>query len=250
MTAPATTQNVVPWATQDQATEWTTGQLSEQTLDVLDDYLQVASNVLYQLSGRRWAGVHTRTIRPLCGCTTGCDGISVIRLPGFPVAAITSVNLNIMNTVEVLDPARYRVDNRRDLVYLPALTGTDRYRAWPCTQQMERQPGDLGTWSVTYTCGRTPPIEGQMAAATLAVELAVAAQVDPDRPSRLPDRVTSITRQGVAMAILDPLLMFEQGKTGVASVDAWLGWLRYGQKSRAARVLVPGLRRPREQSQG
>ena len=41
-------------------------------------------------------------------------------------------------------------------------------------------------------------------------------------PCKLPDRITSINRQGVSWTVLDPLDFLEKGLTGLGSVDQWI----------------------------
>lgn len=252
MTAPAV--SVTPWATVAYACEQSQDELSETTIALLADSLQLASDVLFNFTGRRWHGPQTDTYRPAvsCGCSIGTraldgstildhTGSALVRLPGAPVVSITEVKID----GAVVDPARYRVDNFSELVYLPAFDGSDVRSGWPCVQDLRRPITDPGTWQVTYVWGSLPPVGGKKAAATLAVHLALACQ--PDRATngcRLPSRVTSISRQGVTMAILDPLDLYEQGKTGIPEVDLWVASERVGQQRRGGAVVRPGAHRP------
>ena len=72
---------------------------------------------------------------------------------------------------------------------------------------------------VAYEIGSNLPPGTEALTAWLAIEYGKAAQ---GKPCALPDRVTSITRQGVSWTVLDPQDFLNQGRTGMARVDAWL----------------------------
>ena len=55
--------------------------------------------------------------------------------------------------------------------------------------------------------------------AWLAVEYGKAAQ---GNPCALPERITSVTRQGVSWTVLDPQDFLDKGYTGMSRVDHWL----------------------------
>lgn len=56
----------------------------------------------------------------------------------------------------------------------------------------------------------------------------------------LPERVTSVNRQGVSWTILDPLDFLDKGLTGIGSVDQWISAVR----RRGAAGLIDPLTRP------
>lgn len=216
---------------------------------LLGDALQVASDVLFNLTGRQWPGECDEVVRPCgyrrgdsCGClsssTCGCRRLSQLQLPGRPVAAVTEVKIDGV----VLDTARYRVDDHRWLVYLPESDQAER-RGWPCCQRLDLADTEVDTWSVTYTYGQAPPLGGLRAAAALGCQLALAYCPDAAGAStqcRLPKRVTSIVRQGISMAVLDPLTLFADGITGLSEVDLWVQSVRLGAQRRRGHVFVPG----------
>lgn len=142
-----------------------------------------------------------------CGCDTacGCTALSSVRLPRGPVVSVDLVKVDGLS----LPISGYRVDNWRDLVRL----GGSQF---PLCQDMLADDSALGTWSVSYTYGRTPPAAGVRAVQELATELA---RADLGGPCALPKRVTSLTRGGMTMALLDPLDFLEKGRTGLFFVD-------------------------------
>lgn len=215
---------------------------------LLEDSLQIASDVLFSLSGRRYPGVCEDVVRPTGACaprpttprdTLGrrgdpcCSTVRGIRLGGSPLVDVTEVLLD----GEILDPSEYRVDDHDLLVRLRDADGT--LRSWPCCQDVTLPTTEEGTFQVTYTYGRTPPLGGIRAAASLACQLALAAQPETAGQCRLSDRVLSVTRQGVTKTLRDPAAMFPEGLTGLNEVDLWLSSERYGRKARRATVLVP-----------
>lgn len=228
---------------------------------LLDDALQMASDVLYELTRRKWPGECSETLRPCgygtgrttapqlrthgyqpaqwCGCNDsracGCRRPREVKLPGYPVTGVTQVKIDGV----VLHADRYRVDDKRWLVYLPESDSAER-QGWPCCQRIDLADTELDTWSVTYTYGEAPPIGGARSAATLGCQLALACQPETVGQCRLPKRITSITRQGVTLAVLDPLTLFADGLTGLSEVDLWVQSILRGDAQRRATVHVPG----------
>jgi len=212
---------------------------------VLEDALQVASDVLFNLTGRQWPGECTTEVRPCgyrrpdsCGClsstTCGCRRLSELALPG-PVVSVEEVKID----GAVVPTARYRVDDHRWLVYLPESDSAER-QGWPCCQRLDLADTEDDTWVVAYTYGMAPPPGGVRAAAALGCQLALACSPETVNQCRLPKRVTSITRQGVTLAMIDPLTLFADGLTGLAEVDLWVQSILLGAKRRRASVWVPG----------
>lgn len=214
---------------------------------LLDAWLEAASVILFGLTGSRWPGECVDTIHP-----TGAECMAWMgayrpggylrgrprefRLPGYPVIGIDSVTID----GEVLDPARYRVDDYRWLVYVPESTTATR-QGWPNQNDVKLDAGEVGTWSIVYAYGTMPPPGGKEAAAALGCELAKSC-TEGEGECRLPQRVTSITRQGVSMAILDPLTLFQDGLTGLPEVDLWVSAMNLARSRRPSTLIVPGRR--------
>lgn len=158
-----------------------------------------------------------------CGAC-GCRITPEIGLPG-PVDSIVEVKLD----GEILDPSSYRVDNRYWLVR------TDGH-SWPTCQDLALDVTEPNTWEVTYLWGTPVPPAGQLAAAILACEMAKAAL---GRDCSLPQRVQSVTREGVTVAILDSFEGLEAGRTGIWLVDSFVTSVT--NAPRRSRVLSPDL---------
>jgi hypothetical protein len=139
---------------------------------------------------------------------------------------------------EVLDPSAYRVDNGRLLVR------QDGGR-WPTCQDMGAALGEDDTWGITYDKGYPVPAGGQIAAGLLANELAKAAC--NDRSCGLPQRVQTVTRQGVTIAVLDAFDDIDEGHTGIWLIDSWVASVV--RRPRRMRVLSPDRMPPRYRQQ-
>lgn len=72
---------------------------------------------------------------------------------------------------------------------------------------------------IVYTIGSNLPPGTEALCAWLAVEYGKAAQ---GSPCALPERITSVTRQGVSWTVLDPQDFLSKGYTGMSRVDHWL----------------------------
>lgn len=233
----------------------------------LEGPIEAASQILYALTGQAWPGPQADVVRPCtplaalgytggssytaglgvatwapvsgwCGCAgpqvCGCATPSAVALPGAPATSVERVTVDGTQ----LPATAYRLTDQ-------LLIRADGGR-WPCCQDLAVAGDQPGAWQVEYTWGAEPPLAGQYACAALACELwkagPGAAEPGVSGTCRLPQRVTSVTRQGVTMAMLDPMTMFPEGMTGLPEVDLWLGSTRYGQAHRPAAILVPGQR--------
>lgn len=252
---------MTPWADAgDLASTACSASVAEVDPGVVDAALEYASEVLNALTGGVWPGEQVDVIRPCsplrslgadpghtyglsgegwggsgwCGCASpticNCAAPGLVPLPGHPVVTVDEVVVDGY----VLDPTEYRVSGS----YLVRVDGG----TWPCCQDWTVEGDQAGGFQVAYTWGEGPPASGVHAAAVLACEM-LKGQGSVTGACRLPQRVTSITRQGVSMTLLDPMAMFPEGRTGLPEVDLWLESLRYAQVHRQATVLVPGSRR-------
>lgn len=224
--------------------------------DELDIAMQVASDVLYNLTGRKYPGACTETIWPqaqwseqfqlppwwpyvpafsFCAChqgrRTGCTGVSEIKLPGAPV--------NPQGITVMIEGDPFTDFSLDDHQYLRRTDGN----SWPCCNGFTDDAG----WSITFSHGAMPPIGGVKAAALLGCQLALAYNPgllgDDDDRCKLPDRVTQVVRQGVTLTMLDPEALFDEGKTGIAAVDMWIESERLGNARRRATMIQPSKHR-------
>lgn len=229
-------------------------------IGLLTEKIDVASEILYRLSGRQFAGVCSDVVRPTrrwyrsdyqppwqwqwlrgWGNYTSrpphrADGsipLQEITLGAYPLRSIIEVRIN----GDVLDPTTYRIDDRRWLVNI------DPYNTqWPIVPDMS---GDVlttvDTFQVMFEWGQAPPVGGTASARRFAIELAKGAVGDP---CALPERVMSINTQGTSLALLDPLTFLAAKQTGIYEVDLWLKSVNPNALNRRSSVLSPDFPRP------
>jgi len=237
---------------------------------------RMASEILFELSGRQFAGACTSIVRPCaqsCGCwggggfigqlaisgaaqlgvpinwtggswecggiSCGCGVLSEVILDGYPVTGITAVKINGV----VQAPSTYRLDQYRRLVCTNS-------QLWPVCQDLTRDDTQQGTWSVAYTHGMEPPLAGKQAACQLGCQLKLAMG---GQSCQLSESVQEVARQGVRvtkgrLATLVNAISEKPEGTGLALVDAFLvAYNRRGLDRRPA-VWTPDFpRMPRRQ---
>lgn len=207
---------------------------------IYEQVLAAASQILYELTLRRFAGNCESTARPCrerCSCwpaqgnayvdggsraifwngaswsgtECGCGCLSQVKLPGYPVRSIVQVKID----GAVVSPSLYRLDERR---YLTRTDGD----TWPACQNLALADTEPGTWSVTYEHGSDPPMAGRLAAAELACELYRSCS---GQECSLPSGVTRISRQGIVVE-RQPFASWafrdRAWRSGLALVDAFL----------------------------
>lgn len=228
--------------------------------------LEWASSILYKLSPVKYPGFCQKTVRPcartrtpttepvwrsevpgwrrqwgICGCSSddrcGCSPTPQVFL-GSNIVHIDEVRLD----GQVVPEDEYRLDERRWLVRMADAEGHNE--GWPCCQRLDLEDTEEDTFAIDLTFGRRPPPDGVHAAAVLACQLSLACDPSRSGECRLPKRVTSITRQGITVAVaIDPLDLFENGRTGLAEVDLFLGSERAALR-RGGSVLSPDIPSP------
>lgn len=94
---------------------------------------------------------------------------------------------------------------------------------------------------VTYTFGRPPPEAGRAAVIELAVELGRASSDNPDQACKLPQRLQSVSRQGLTYTALDAAEYLNEGLTGITSVDLFIRSANPSGRTQEATVWSPDL---------
>lgn len=110
----------------------------------------------------------------------------------------------------------------------------------PQCQDLRKATTETGTCQVTFSSGVPVPQAGVQAAISLTVELAklegwVAGTC------KLPQRVTTISRQGVTAVAIDPMTIIADGGTGLTDVDLFLSAVNPCKLRRRATIHTPGL---------
>lgn len=158
-----------------------------------------------------------------CGSMCSCNRTKSISLP-WPVNQVIEVQID----GEVLPADAYRLEAGRLLIRQDG-------EGWPTYQNLTALPGSEGTWSVTYLRGKEVPAGGRIAGGVLALEIMKA--LCNDSSCQLPQRVQTVTRQGVSMTMMDSFEDLEQGRTGLWLVDSWVSSIV--NPPRAGRVFSP-----------
>jgi hypothetical protein len=212
----------------------------------------VASQVMFEVSGRQFTGRCERTVRPCqnrtCwdaipwynyygapwawsfgseglwgwgwydgqGCHCGCTPLSRVLLPGYPVIEI----LEVLIDGAVVAPTSYRLDEWRWLTRMRDPAEPDTPLFWPSCQVLDLDDTEPGTFSVNYLAGSDPPQAGKEAAAALACELY---REKVGGECKLPSGAVRIVRQGVTIERLQPLAsMLRRGETGIPAIDLFI----------------------------
>ena len=210
---------------------------------------KTASYILWSFSGRKYHGIRTVTERYECPCSSplvsrtylstpsivngsiinssnnsdacGCSGTVSgrhvrLRLRGTPVRSVQKVS-------------RDGVEISKD--YYKIVNGT--------TLQLSGPVHDVCGLEVTYSYGVVVPMAGRLAARKLASELSKGWSGADD--CALPDRVTSISRQGFSFTVLDKQDFLEEGRTGIYEVDLFLRASNPDKARKKSRVFSPDL---------
>jgi len=226
--------------------------------DYAADAVQAASYILWALSGRRYSGVHTVTERYICtsrawrygasirnyraellngsvynipssnvdffdGMTTdGISNLNRVRLRGKPVTQIHAVRTR---SGDIINPSLYYLVDHSTLQAVPGTSWTS------CNVD------------VTYSYGIAPPVMGKQAARLLAIEFIKLWSGDDE--CALPQRVTSISRQGVSYTLLDSQDFLQEMRVGIYAIDLFLKTVNPDKAKNRARVFSPDMPRAR-----
>jgi hypothetical protein len=250
---------LIPWATVDELPA------ERPTLPGGDEewsqLLAASSEVLYALTGRRYAGLRERAVELRAPCRCGgrlTGGVPVAWLEyslgggsalgsfaydpySLPLAAwgacrphtVRLPNRDAVELLAVVDAEGGPFDVSRYLIerggYLARVPGT--------TVEEAPLPGCRRPLRLRYRFGKAP---GDAAVGSV-VQLALAlgqARLDPDS-SPLPGTVTQIVRQGVTFTQQTASQMIELGQTGLTPVDLWVASANPGRTRRPPRSWSP-----------
>ncbi len=214
-----------------------------------DEAAKTASYLLWAMSGRKYTGTTIVTERYTCTLRNNRMGPSVktnspilfggdvyniptddydeyselmtdgmspdarIKLRGRPVLKIHTIR---NKNGKILDPSNYYLVDHSTIHIVAGTPWT------PCNTE------------ITYEYGAAVPMAGKMAAKTLATEFAKLWAGDEE--CMLPQRVTSVSRQGVSYTILDNQEFIDELRTGLYAVDLFLKTVNPDNARRKAKV--------------
>lgn len=267
----------LPWV-RDAVADLTKKQRFEQQAfqEICAQAALAASDILYELSGRVFTGsCGPVTIRPFArptdmdtrtwaglgqagwpgsgglGSSYGGDVIGVVSHYGrtnppevdlgvHPVTEIVQVKID----GEVIPASEYELRDHRKLVRLrlsSSAVPVARF-GWPTSQIPDLPDTEPGTFSITYKFGQPPPAMGVAAATRLAEYIALPRLGDS---KHYPQRVTSMTRNGVSAMTVDVMDVLKAKATGIYEVDLFLLTYNPTRSQRQSRVYSPDRAKPR-----
>lgn len=257
MTTPAPTSAVLcgPWATPGDVPD----KVKTDT-GITDDTqwlrpLQLASEILWMLTGRRWLGVgceETVTLRST-GRTEGRGTWPYSRTWGlcpcwgfgswsndwlWPPATYTGLH--------IARPFAIKLPRAEVSSIVSVTIGGVAFTNYELTGDGWLRRTDGSGWPVcgddtviTYQYGTPPPMGGVEAAVALGTEFAKDMYNLDD--CQLPSRTTSISREGITMTVIDPQDFLDKGRTGLISVDMWLTAINPKPRAQRAMIWSPDL---------
>lgn len=224
------------------------------------DAVKTASYMLWAMSGRKFTGTTTVTEKYVCpirGYRNSAD-----RRFNYLPSLVNGEVINFANgtDLDAVDGFFYNENSTRTRIRLRGrrvikvhTLRTQNGTVVPPSQyylvdHSSIQTTTSSTWStcnieVTYTYGTPVPFAGKMAAKLLAIELVKMYEGDPE--CALPQRVTSVSRQGVSYTILDSQDFIEEGRTGIYAIDLFLKSANPDRAKARAKVFSPDMARGR-----
>jgi hypothetical protein len=206
--------------------------------DIVQSAINVATDLLFTLSGQQFPGECATILRPCSprNCFGAYGAISSMpwipdesALPPTPCGCgyMPSLDLGYWPVTNVVyakvdgsfvDPTTYRLDQNRYLVHLDGASPDFTNNGWPSCQFLARPSTATGTFEVMIEHGIQPPSAGSYAAARLAYELLKPLN---GGACQLPAKVTTANRQQLAFTMINPS-MLDNGLTGIYEVDMFL----------------------------
>lgn len=199
--------------------------------------IDAATRWFYDVTCQAWGDGCLALLRPYTG-GDDCGGrrerlgrkLDMSRWLPAPILQVFEVRI-----AGVLVPREWwRLSNHRYLVALDGFgVATTPNPLFPWPEQMSRQLGAPGTWSILVEFGRPVPLPLTLVVAQFACE--IMKQLDGDDSCKLPDNTVSVTRDGVTVQ----LKIAANGRTGVPFIDSALDLYGCGQGIPARRIHDP-----------
>lgn len=247
--------------------------VTEVAEDLLQQAVQVATEVVWSLSGRQF-GLCTQKLRPcrsdcgdspwpwggywstlptggggtwptpaliggqwfnlICGGCSGNCSCSVVSEVRLPAPVHDVVEVRLDGSP--MATGSYRVDDNRLLVRTDGAL-------WPLCNDLNKDDTQVGTWSVTARFGVDVPEGGAWAVGELACQLTKAFT---GADCFIPAQVVQLIRQGATLQFPNPTELLKEGLTNLYLVNLFIAtWNPHKLKRRAGTYSVdyPGPRR-------
>lgn len=215
--------------------------------DLATRMARVASELLYQWTGRRFSGTCDATVRPCRSSGPGMPallasgsflGSSSYLAPwgggypsfsgwfGGPSGGCSCANTDDCGcgSLSRVTLGGYPVTSVTEVKIDGAVLDASAYHVedyrsivrddgglWPCCQHLNLADTEPGTWSVAFEYGMAPPEGGVLAAEVLACELYRGCK---GGECAIPERTINLVRQGVTMQLISPQDIGMDPKTG------------------------------------
>jgi hypothetical protein len=218
-----------------------------ETSDYAAEAVKAASYLMWALSGRKYTGATTVTERYV-------RFAPLINTRLIQEAAI--INSRINKALQIVEPwvsaetrIRLRGQPVTEIVAVRTVTGDivspdSYYLVDHSTLQFAEGalivPADI---EVTYSYGSNPPTLGKMAARRVAMEFVKLWEGDED--CALPQRITSVSRQGVTYTVLDSQDFLEEMRLGIYEVDLFLKTANPNRAQKRSKVFSPDIPKAR-----
>lgn len=218
-----------------------------ETSDYAAEAVKAASYLMWALSGRKYTGATTVTERYV-------RFAPLINTRLIQEAAI--INSRVNKALSIVEPwvsaetrIRLRGQPVTEVVAVRNVNGgivspDSYYLVDHSTLQFSEGalivPADI---EVTYSYGAVPPTLGRMAARRVAQEFVKLWEGDED--CALPQRVTSVTRQGVTYTVLDSQDFLEEMRLGIYEVDLFLKTVNPNKAQKRSKVFSPDIPKAR-----
>jgi hypothetical protein len=154
-----------------------------------------------------WNGQWLNLTCGSCASDCSCDSVEEVVLPG----GVYQILQVLIDGVE-LSPSAYRLDDNRFVVRTDGGT-------WPLCNELSKNDDQVGTWSITAQWGEPLPESGKLAVGELACEFG---KYLSGEECRLPQAVTSLSRQGVSLTFGDAEQALDAGRLGLQFTDMFL----------------------------
>lgn len=225
------------------------------------DACKTASYLLWGMSGRKYSGITTVTEKyvssydPYLGLGASAKNYQPILVNGH-VENIRSDGFGRFGEYDFLGDGTssrsrlrlrgrkvVKIHNMRDQfgnIISPTKYYLSEHSTIIATSGANWSPSNV---EVTYTYGTPPPTAGKAAARILAIELVKL--YEGDDSCALPQRVTSISRQGVSYTLLDSQDFIDELRTGIYAIDLFLKTANPDKARARARVFSPDVSKAR-----
>lgn len=199
--------------------------------------VQIATRIVLNLTGRRWVWPRRRVTEVYRAYRTDPTN-DILILRRRPASKIISVTDQAGNAISAELSDSFRLKLLHQGCCFPFMDGVFPYY-WG-NQLLDRLvcPREI---TVVYDYGSKPPADIQRAIDKFAIELDK--MFNNDSTCSLPERVTSINRQGASWTLIDPQTFIDKGRTGIYYIDIVLG--TYGKAKSRAMVFSPQHSLPR-----